>query len=62
MDHRSDYSLFGFLCYDRSKRYDPDIVYKSNNDMHTGIVRSHGKDRRTLRQKLKKETSQKITV
>nr|QBK85550.1 MAG: hypothetical protein LCMAC101_01370 [Marseillevirus LCMAC101] len=48
--------------YDRKKGYDPEIVYKSNNDMHTGIVRTHGPERRSLRLKLKKETSKKISV
>nr|QBK85623.1 MAG: hypothetical protein LCMAC101_02180 [Marseillevirus LCMAC101] len=48
--------------YDRKKGYDPENIYKSNNDMHTGIVRSHGPERRSLRLRLKKETSKKITV
>ena len=43
-------------------RYDPDYVYKLNTDMHSGIVQTRGKDRRTLRQKIKKETSRKISV
>ncbi len=42
--------------------YDPDYVYKLNTDMHSGIVQSHGKERRNLRQKIKKETSRKISV
>ncbi len=42
--------------------YDPDYVYKLNTDMHSGIVQTHGKDRRTLRQRIKKETSRKISV
>ncbi len=42
--------------------YDPDYVYKLNTDMHSGIVQSRGKDRRNLRQKIKKETSRKISV
>ncbi len=42
--------------------YDPDYVYKKNNDMHSGVVQTHGNNRRSLRQRLKKETSQKITV
>ena len=42
--------------------YDPDYIYKLNTDMHSGVVQSHGKDRRTLRQKIKKETSRKISV
>ena len=48
--------------YNRKKGYDPESIYKSNNDMHTGIVRSHGPERRNLRLKLKKETSKKISV
>jgi hypothetical protein len=48
--------------HDRKKGYDSDSIFKSNNDMHTGIVRSHGPERRTLRTKLKKETSKKISV
>ncbi len=42
--------------------YDPDYIYKLNTDMHSGIVQTKGKDRKTLRQKIKKETSRKITV
>jgi len=42
--------------------YDPDYVYKKNNDMHSGVVQVRGTERRSLRQRLKKETSQKITV
>ena len=42
--------------------YDPDYIYKLNTDMHSGIVQPRGKDRRTLRQKIKKETSRKIAV
>ena len=42
--------------------YDPDYIYKANNDMHSGIIRQKGKERRNLRQKIKKETSRKITV
>jgi hypothetical protein len=41
--------------------YDPDYIYKVNTDMHSGIV-SRGKDRKSLRQKIKKETSRKISV
>jgi hypothetical protein len=46
----------------RNLGYDPDYIYKLNNDMHSGVVQTHGKDRRTLRQRIKKETSRKITV
>jgi hypothetical protein len=42
--------------------YDPDYIYKLNTDMHTGIVQTRGKNRRTLRQRIKKETSRKISV
>jgi hypothetical protein len=42
--------------------YDPDYIYKLNTDMHSGIVQSDGKDRKILRQKIKKETSRKISV
>ena len=42
--------------------YDPDYIYKLNTDMHSGIVQTKGKDRQNLRQKIKKETSRKITV
>ncbi len=42
--------------------YDPDTVYKRNNDMHSGVVQTHGKDRRNLRKKIKKETSTKVAV
>ncbi len=42
--------------------YDPDYIYKLNTDMHSGIVQSGGKDRKILRQKIKKETSRKISV
>lgn len=42
--------------------YDPDYVYKLNTDMHSGIVQSNGKERKRLRQKIKKETSRKISV
>lgn len=42
--------------------YDPDYIYKLNTDMHSGIIQTNGKDRRTLRQKIKKETSRKISV
>jgi hypothetical protein len=42
--------------------YDPDYIYKLNTDMHSGIVQTKGKDRRNLRQKIKKETSRKISV
>jgi len=42
--------------------YDPDYIYKLNTDMHSGVVQSRGKARRSLRQKIKKETSRKISV
>jgi len=42
--------------------YDPDYVYKLNTDMHSGIVQSKGRERKNLRQKIKKETSRKISV
>nr|QBK85903.1 MAG: C2H2 type zinc finger protein [Marseillevirus LCMAC101] len=42
--------------------YDPEYIYKLNTDMHSGIVQSHGKDRKILRQRIKKETSRKISV
>jgi hypothetical protein len=42
--------------------YDPDYVFKKNNDMHSGVVQTRGNNRRSLRQRLKKETSQKISV
>nr|QBK85499.1 MAG: hypothetical protein LCMAC101_00860 [Marseillevirus LCMAC101] len=42
--------------------YDPEYIFKLNTDMHSGVVQSRGKDRRTLRQRIKKETSRKITV
>jgi len=42
--------------------YDPDCVFKKNNDMHSGVVQTRGNNRRSLRQRLKKETSQKISV
>jgi len=42
--------------------YDPDYIYRLNTDMHSGIVRSSSKDRKILRQKIKKETSRKISV
>jgi hypothetical protein len=42
--------------------YDPDYIYKLNTDMHSGIVQPRGKDRKILRQKIKKETSRKITI
>jgi len=46
----------------RKLGYDPDYVYKLNTDMHSGIVQARGKDRKNLRQKIKKETSRKISV
>lgn len=42
--------------------YDPEYIYKINTDMHSGIVQPKGKERRVLRQKIKKETSRKISV
>ena len=42
--------------------YDPDYIYKLNTDMHSGVVQPRGKNRRNLRQKIKKETSRKISV
>ena len=42
--------------------YDPDTVYKRNNDMHSGVVETCGKERRILRKKIKKETSTKVAV
>ena len=42
--------------------YDPEYIYKLNTDMHSGIVQTRGKDRKILRQKIKKETSRKISV
>ena len=48
--------------YKPKSGYDPDYIYKANTDMHSGIVQSRGKDRRNLRQKIKKETSRKISV
>nr|QBK86024.1 MAG: hypothetical protein LCMAC101_06190 [Marseillevirus LCMAC101] len=42
--------------------YDPDTVYKRNNDMHSGVVETQGKERRSLRKKIKKETSTKVAV
>jgi hypothetical protein len=42
--------------------YDPDYIYKVNTDMHSGIVQPKGRERRSLRQKIKKETSRKISV
>nr|QBK86089.1 MAG: hypothetical protein LCMAC101_06840 [Marseillevirus LCMAC101] len=42
--------------------YDPDYIYKVNTDMHSGIVQPQGKNRKILRQKIKKETSRKISV
>jgi hypothetical protein len=46
----------------KSIGYDPEYIYKLNTNMHSGIVQTKGKDRRTLRQKIKKETSRKISV
>jgi len=46
----------------RNLGYDPEYIYKLNTDMHSGVVQTRGKDRRTLRQRIKKETSRKITV
>lgn len=42
--------------------YDPEYIFKKNTDMHSGVVQTHGVDRKSLRQRLKKETSQKISV
>ena len=42
--------------------YKPDFVFKKNTDMHSGIVQTHGKERRSLRQRIKKETGKKISV
>ena len=42
--------------------YDPEYIYKVNTDMHSGIVQPKGKERKNLRQKIKKETSRKISV
>ena len=42
--------------------YDPDYIYKLNTDMHSGIIQTNGRDRKSLRQKIKKETSRKISV
>ena len=42
--------------------YDPETVYKRNNDMHSGIVATHGKLRKSLRKKIKKETSDKVSI
>jgi len=48
--------------YDRTKGYDADEIFKKNDEMHTGVIRSDGPERRALRKKIKKETSKKMSV
>jgi hypothetical protein len=57
MDERREYK--GKRC---PRDYDPDILFKRNTNLHAGIVESHGKERRNLRKKIKKETSNKVAV
>nr|QBK85684.1 MAG: hypothetical protein LCMAC101_02790 [Marseillevirus LCMAC101] len=42
--------------------YDPQTVLENNHDLNTGVVKSHGKERRTLRKRIKKDTSNKVAV
>jgi len=42
--------------------YDPETLLKRNNDLHSGIVQPHGKERRALRKRIKKDTSNKVAV
>jgi metal-responsive CopG/Arc/MetJ family transcriptional regulator len=42
--------------------YDPQTVLENNHELNTGVVKSHGKERRTLRKKIKKGTSNKVAV
>lgn len=42
--------------------YDPEAVYKRNTDLHSGIVSNKGKQRQSLRKRIKKETSDKVAV
>lgn len=42
--------------------YDPDAIYRRNNELHTGIVQPRGRERHSLRKRIKKETSNKVSV
>jgi hypothetical protein len=42
--------------------YDPEVLYKRNTDLHSGIVSGKGKQRQSLRKRIKKETSDKVAV
>ena len=42
--------------------YDPETIYKRNTDLHSGIVETRGKQRQSLRKRIKKESSNKIAV
>jgi hypothetical protein len=42
--------------------YDPETLLKRNTDMHSGIVETNGKERLSLRKRIKKETSNKVAV
>jgi hypothetical protein len=48
--------------YDRTKGYDPDEIFKSNDEMHSGVVRTYGPERRALRSRMKKEINKNITI
>ena len=48
--------------YDRTKGYDPDEIFKSNDEMHSGVVRTYGPERRLLRARMKKEINKNITI
>ncbi len=57
MDERSEFK--DMRC---PHGYDPETLLKRNTDMHSGIVENHGKERRSLRKRIKKETSNKVAV
>jgi len=42
--------------------YDPETIYKRNTDLHSGIIETRGKQRQSLRKRIKKESSNKIAV
>ena len=46
----------------KPKGYDPDYIFKLNNDMHTAVVCPQSKERRDLRRSLKREAGRRIGV
>ena len=42
--------------------YDPQTVLENNHELNTGVVKSHGKERRSLRKRIKRDTSNKVAV